>query len=67
MQQEQRARQPKYKRIERQQMAWLDAVADELIGPDHAARLIWELSGRLDLSSFEPEIRSEEGEAGSPC
>ena len=34
---------------------------------DHAARAIWELVGRLDLSGFKAEIESVEGAAGRPA
>jgi len=37
---------------------------DNLIGPEHAARAIWELVGRLDLSAYEEKIASREGEVG---
>jgi transposase len=58
---------PKYKQIERKQMAWMAADVDQLIDDGHPARLIWELVGRLDLRPFEEGIRSQEGQAGSPC
>jgi hypothetical protein len=35
---------------------------ENLIEPDHTARAIWELVGRLDLSGFTAEIESVEGE-----
>lgn len=40
---------------------------DELIGPDHKARAIWELTGRLDLSRFEESLQSRQGGAGRPA
>lgn len=58
---------PKYKHIDRKQMAWMDTTPDELIDEQHPARLIWELSARLDLSAFESDVRSYEGQPGSPC
>lgn len=63
----QSANRPKYKHIDRKQMAWLDTTPDELIDEQHPARLIWELTSQLDLSEFESEVRSYEGEPGSPC
>jgi len=38
-----------------------------LVGPDHKARAIWDLTGQLDLSGFLKNIRSSEGKAGSPA
>ena len=38
-----------------------------LIAKDHPARIIWEVSGRLNLRRFEQEHKSKEGEAGRPC
>ncbi len=37
---------------------------ENLIDQNHAARLIWEFVGQLDLSQFYQDIRSFEGEAG---
>ncbi len=38
-----------------------------LIPPNHPARIIWELSGSMNLSRFEEEYQSEEGGSGRPC
>jgi len=38
-----------------------------LIPPDHAARVIWELSGNFDLSLFEATKKTKVAEAGRPC
>ena len=40
---------------------------EKLIEPEHAARAIWELVGRLDLSAFRAEIAVVEGGAGRPA
>ena len=40
---------------------------ESLIAADHRARTIWELCGRFDLSQFEKEQKTKEGEAGRPC
>lgn len=40
---------------------------ESLIGPEHAARVIWEVSGRMDLSRFEADVKVREGAAGRPC
>jgi len=43
----------------------LEAInLDELIEANHAARAIWELLGKLDVSRFEEPIKAREGSAG---
>jgi transposase len=37
---------------------------EELIGADHKARAIWELTGRLDLSRFEEPLKTRVGAVG---
>lgn len=37
---------------------------DELIAADHPARLVWRVSGELDLSAFYASIKSREGVCG---
>src|SRR5205823_2418055 len=37
---------------------------DELIPAGHAARVIWDVTGRLDLSAFHEPIKAVEGRAG---
>jgi transposase len=54
----------KLKRVDRNQWKMLTLDVDTLVSADHRARAIWELTGILDLSAFEDEIRSEEGCAG---
>ncbi|MBZ5516103.1 MAG: IS1182 family transposase [Acidobacteriia bacterium] len=53
--------------VNRQQMILRAVDVEKLIEADHAARAIWELVGRLDLSGFTAEIESVEGEAGRPA
>ena len=53
--------------VDRQQMILRAVDVEKLIEPDHAARAIWELVGRVDLSGFTAEIESVEGEAGRPA
>lgn len=53
--------------LDRSQTQWVALDLESLIGEDHAARLIWELSGRFDLSRFEKDHKTREGEAGRPC
>lgn len=43
------------------------ARLENLIPPNHLARLIWEVLERLDLSLFYAPIRVCEGEAGAPA
>jgi hypothetical protein len=38
--------------IDRQQMVWRPTDIEELIGEDHAARSVWAIVGKLDLSCF---------------
>ncbi len=52
----------KYKHIERQQWCTLDL--QKLVPADDPARVIWELTGKLDLSAFEARVRTLEGQAG---
>ena len=53
--------------LERSQTRWEAFDLESLIGVDHAARTIWELSSRLDLSGFESQVKTREGGAGRPC
>jgi hypothetical protein len=50
------------KAVNRWQMILRAVEVENLIEPDHTARAIWELVGRLDLSGFTAEIESVEGE-----
>jgi transposase len=56
--------QPKYIQINREQLVMTTLDVEELIGADHPARMIWELTGRLELSGFEKEVASLEKQAG---
>ena len=53
--------------VNRQQMSWRAVDVERLIEEDHPARSIWELSGRLDLSSFYEGIGSSSEEGGRPA
>src|SRR6516225_4996982 len=53
------------RQINRSQNYWGQVDVEGLIGPDHAARAIWELSGTLDLSGFLRDNKSVEGRAGA--
>jgi transposase len=54
----------KLKAIDRSQGLLRPVVVDELVGPDHKVRAIWDLTGSLDLSGFLAKIKSREGRAG---
>jgi transposase len=47
-------------------MSWRAFDVDQLIGPDHSARAIWSLVGRLNLTPFETDIQSLEDHSGRP-
>jgi transposase len=53
--------------VDRSQTQWAVLDLESLISEDHPARTIWELSGRFDLSRFEEDQKTREGEAGRPC
>lgn len=48
-------------------MRWEPFDLESLIEEDHAARTIWKLCGQMDLSRFEEQSKTLEGEAGRPC
>lgn len=58
------AARPKLKAIDRSQGLLRPVIVDELVGPDHKVRAIWDLTGQLDLSEFLQKIRSRQGQAG---
>ena len=60
-------RAPRVRVVNRQQMLMRPIDVDKLIEEDHPARAIWELVGRLDLSSYYGEIEAVEGVAGRPA
>jgi len=55
---------PRYEPINRQQAVLEPLDVEALIPPDHMARNVWELLGRMDLSQFAGEVRSVRGHAG---
>lgn len=57
-------RAPRFEPIDRQQVVLEPLDIEQLIPEDHAARSIWELLGRLDLSGFIGDVKSLEGHAG---
>ncbi|MGC4054226.1 MAG: IS1182 family transposase [Paludibaculum sp.] len=57
----------KYLPIDRAQMRLEPLDIDGLIPQNHAARVIWAVSGRFDFSAFETNLKSREQTAGRPC
>lgn len=55
---------PKLKPVDRSQGLLRPVIVDELVGPDHKVRAIWDLTGQFDLGQFHEKIRSKEGQAG---
>ena len=51
---------------ERRQTELRAMTLDELIGPDHLARLVWDLVGRFDLGPLLEPIAAREGTPGHP-
>src|SRR5215472_4481860 len=58
------AGQPRVKPVDRSQLSWQMLDVERLIEPDHPARAIWELTGRLKLDGFYVPIEAVEGAAG---
>ena len=54
----------KLRGINRDQLTMAQIDVEHLIDEQHAARGIWELVGRLDLSQYEAAIRTRQGVAG---
>lgn len=55
---------PRVKAVDRTQLSWQMLDVERLIEPDHPARAIWELVGRLKLDGFYAPIEAVEGGAG---
>jgi transposase len=67
MSQENTSNKPLIRYVNRQQMSWRAVDVERLIEEEHLARAIWELVGRLDLSSFLAGIASSAEEGGRPA
>jgi transposase len=52
--------------IDRQQNILQQVDVEALIGADHPARLLWDVTGKLDLSAFHSGIKTKRGQAGRP-
>jgi len=55
---------PRFQPINRQQMVLRAVDVEQWLEPDHRARAIWEMTGRLDLTPYSEEVRAVEGAAG---
>ena len=55
---------PRVKVVDRSQTSWQMLDVERLIEPDHPARAIWELVGRVKLDGFYAPIEALEGTAG---
>lgn len=55
---------PRVRVVDRSQMTWQMLDVERLIEPDHPARAIWDLVGRLKLEGFYAPIEAVEGGAG---
>jgi hypothetical protein len=53
-----------FRPVNRQQVVLVPLDVEQLIPPDHPARNIWEILGRMDLSGFLGAVKSVEGQAG---
>jgi transposase len=60
-------REPRLKRVNRQQLLLRTVNVEELVESDHVVRALWELVGGLDLSRFSEDIEAVEGVAGRPA
>lgn len=58
---------PRLARAQRQQVGMRLAALDDLLPPEHLARVIWALVEQMDLSAWYADIQAVEGEAGHPA
>jgi transposase len=58
------AARPRVKPVDRSQLTWQMLDVERLIEPEHPARAIWELVGRVKLDGFYAPIEAVEGTAG---
>src|SRR5579864_5659876 len=54
------------KAVQRDQLVLRSVDVEQLLGPEHPARAIWELVGQCDLEPFYETIAAVEGQAGRP-
>jgi transposase len=60
-------RAPKLKPIDRSQSLLRPVVVEELVGPEHKVRAIWDLTGLLPMEGFLKPVKTREGQAGAPA
>lgn len=60
-------RAPRFQPVNRSQWLLHPVDVERLVGPEHLARAIWRLAGRLDLSRFSAGVKAVEGVAGRPA
>lgn len=58
---------PRLQVVNRNQLLLRSVDVEQLVGPDHPARAIWELIGQRDLSLFYQRIEAIQGVAGRPA
>lgn len=56
--------QHRFEIVDRKQLVFRTVDVEQLIGPEHEARAIWEFVGRLDLSTFSEAVKVYEGKRG---
>ena len=54
----------KLREVDRSQSMLAHIQVDELIGADHKARAIWELTGQLEMSGFTEPLKTRRGSVG---
>jgi hypothetical protein len=54
----------KFRRVDRRQTVMRMLDVEALIGAEHKARAIWDLTGRLDLGRFTTSVKTREGRGG---
>jgi hypothetical protein len=57
-------RQPRFQPINRNQLLLHPTAVEKLVRPDHLVRALWELVGRLDLTSYSARSRRWRGWRG---
>lgn len=64
----------RYQRAERRQVRMLTRALDDLLPPEHPARLVWDFVARQDLSAYYADMQTVEGglvgrrrSGDSPC
>lgn len=57
-------REVRLRRPERRQVEMVVQCPDELVSPEHSARMVWAVVEKLDVSAFSEPIKAREGSAG---